>query len=79
MLNARRTIFLIGPSWAWERVRPKPYRRHKVDRSTKPWKPQPIPERDSDRLRRQAEEFRKATRSQVDALNAKGRVALKAA
>jgi hypothetical protein len=80
-MNAPRPVVVLVPiasghNGAWRRSRPD-FRRHRAICPSEPhWPPQPIPERDIERLRQLAEEFRRATRSQAEALLAAGRLML---
>jgi hypothetical protein len=79
-MNAPRPVVVLvpiasGDNGAWRRSRPD-FRRHKAQRTEPHRPPQPIPERDIQRLRQLAEDFRRATRSQAEALLAAGRLML---
>jgi hypothetical protein len=64
-----------GDNGAHRRARPD-FRRHRAIRTEPHRPPQPIPERDVERLRRLAEQFRDAVRVQHEAVLAAGRAML---
>jgi hypothetical protein len=77
-MNAPRPVVVLiecpGDRGVWKKSL---HRRHKAIRPTEPHRPRDgIPERDVDRLRRLAEQFRDAVRVQHEALLAAGRAML---
>jgi hypothetical protein len=78
MLNAPKVIVLFelpGDRGCWRKMKNR--RHHRVDRTTQPWRPkQDIPpsQLERDRLRRQVEEFRKATHPQAMAALSQARM-----
>jgi hypothetical protein len=75
MRAPRSVIFFIGADHGHARRSSTNYRRHKIDRSTKPWRPRDsIPSQVEDRreLQRRVDEFRRATEPQARALRKDG-------
>jgi hypothetical protein len=79
-MNAPRSVVIFvpvasGDNGAWRRARPD-FRRHRTIRAEPHRRPQPIPERDVERLRRLAEQFRDAVRVRHEAVLEAGRALL---
>jgi hypothetical protein len=79
-MNAPRPVIVLievpGDRGVWKKSL---HRHHKAIRHPEPHRPpQPIPERDVERLRRLAEQFRDAVRVQHDAVLEAGRTTLRA-
>jgi hypothetical protein len=68
-----------GDNGVHRRSKPDFRRHHRAVRPTdSPWRPQPIPQLDRDRLRHLVEQFRDAVRVQHEALLAQGRAMMAA-